>query len=382
MSNKFTTKPHFQTLDGLRGVAALLVVWYHINEGFGFASFTNKVSDGTILDFNHGYLAVDFFFILSGFVISYAYDDRWKDGLDIKTFFLRRIIRLHPMVVFGSVIGLICYLIQGGTTWDGNHPAPILIAFSFLFSIFLIPIPASSKLDVRGNGEMFPFNGPGWSLFFEYIGNILYALSIRKCSNRVLLANIFIVGTVLAMFTIGDFANMGSLSVGWTLDLYNFTGGIFRMLFPYLLGMYLSRIYHSTQIKGAFVTSSLVLTLLFSVPFLSPVSGINLNGIFELLCIVIIFPIIVWIGASENIRNTKQLKVIKLLGDLSYPLYLTHYPIMYLFYKWLIDNSIYSFKDCPLISITAYVLSVIIAYITLKIYDIPIRRKLSSLLKT
>ena len=68
------TKPHYLLLDGLRGVAALMVVWYHIFEGFAFAGGT------AITTFNHGYLGVDFFFILSGFVISYAYDDRWKDG--------------------------------------------------------------------------------------------------------------------------------------------------------------------------------------------------------------------------------------------------------------------------------------------------------------
>ena len=64
------TKPHYELLDGLRGVAALLVIWYHVFEGFAFAG------GGMITFINHGYLAVDFFFMLSGFVISYAYDDR------------------------------------------------------------------------------------------------------------------------------------------------------------------------------------------------------------------------------------------------------------------------------------------------------------------
>ena len=87
------TKAHYDLLDGLRGVAALMVIWYHIFEGYAFAS------DTMITTFNHGYLAVDFFFILSGFVIGYAYDDRWGKSLTMKDFFKRRLIRLHPMVI-------------------------------------------------------------------------------------------------------------------------------------------------------------------------------------------------------------------------------------------------------------------------------------------
>ena len=94
------SKPHYALLDGLRGVAALLVVWYHIFEGFQFAG--NK----PVIDFiNHGYLAVDFFFILSGFVVGYAYDNRWGKTLTLGGFFRRRLIRLQPMVIMGAVFG-------------------------------------------------------------------------------------------------------------------------------------------------------------------------------------------------------------------------------------------------------------------------------------
>lgn len=78
------TKAHYDLLDGLRGVAALMVIWYHVFEGFAFAS------NSAIETLNHGYLAVDFFFILSGFVIGYAYDDRWGKSLTMKDFFKRR----------------------------------------------------------------------------------------------------------------------------------------------------------------------------------------------------------------------------------------------------------------------------------------------------
>lgn len=109
MSRAFSdTKPHYEILDALRGVAALMVVWYHICEGYSFAGQTPIIQG-----LNHGYLAVDFFFILSGFVLSYAYDDRWGKGFTVKNFFKRRLIRLHPMVIMGALIGATTFLVQG-----------------------------------------------------------------------------------------------------------------------------------------------------------------------------------------------------------------------------------------------------------------------------
>ena len=127
------TKPHYKLLDGLRGVAALLVVWYHVHEGFAFAG------GGMITGINHGYLAVDFFFILSGFVISYAYDDRWAKGFSLKDFLKRRIIRLHPMVIMGAVIGATTFMLQGSVQWDGTHIATSAVMLALLCAMFMIP---------------------------------------------------------------------------------------------------------------------------------------------------------------------------------------------------------------------------------------------------
>ena len=215
------SKPHYELLDGLRGIAALLVIWYHIFEGFATSPIDQR--------FNHGYLAVDFFFILSGFVVGYAYDDRWKTTMNTKDFFKRRLIRLHPMVILGAVLGAITFCIQGCEKWDGTQVSISMVMLALLLNLFLIPAVPGSGSEVRGNGEMYPLNGPSWSLFFEYIGNIFYALFIHKFSTKALTVMVVILGIALTMFACSDAAGYGSIGVGWTLDGVNFVGGLLRM---------------------------------------------------------------------------------------------------------------------------------------------------------
>lgn len=169
------TKPHYNILDGLRGVAALTVVCFHLFEAYATSHLDQKI--------NHGYLAVDFFFILSGFVVGYAYDDRWKT-MRITDFLKRRFIRLHPMVVLGAVIGAVMFYFQGCSVWDVSQVSAMALILATLMNTFLIP--ATPGMEIRGVGEMYPLNGPSWSLFFEYMGNILYAFFLHKLSTKVL----------------------------------------------------------------------------------------------------------------------------------------------------------------------------------------------------
>jgi peptidoglycan/LPS O-acetylase OafA/YrhL len=141
------SKPHYRLLDGLRGVAAIMVIWYHIFEAFA----TSPYDQG----FNHGYLAVDFFFILSGFVVGYAYDDRWGK-MRVKDFFRRRLIRLQPMVVMGALLGTATFLIAGREMWSGAISPLSMVMLAMLMHMFLIPALPGAGAEVRGNGEMFP----------------------------------------------------------------------------------------------------------------------------------------------------------------------------------------------------------------------------------
>ena len=365
------TKPHYHLLDGLRGVAALMVIWYHVFEGYAFAG-------GTTTDtFNHGYLAVDFFFILSGFVIGYAYDDRWGKNFTMKDFIKRRLIRLHPMVIMGAVVGAITFYIQGSVQWDGTHIGISMVMLSLLCTIFFIPAMPGVGYEVRGNGEMFPLNGPCWSLFFEYIGNILYALFIRRLSNKALTIVVVLLGVALASFAIFNVSGYGNIGVGWTLDGVNFIGGLLRMLFPFSMGMLLSRNFKPMKLRGAFWICTLVMIALFAVPYLEGTESICTNGIYEAFCIIIAFPILLWIGASGTTTDKKSTQICKFLGDISYPIYVIHYPFMYLFYAWLIKNQLFTLGETWQVALCVYAWNILFAYLCLKLYDEPVRKYLA-----
>lgn len=169
-SNPLPSKPRYEILDGLRGVAAAIVLLYHHFEVNGLGLTSSPI--------NHGYLAVDFFFILSGYVVGYAYDDRWN-RMSTWTFFKRRLVRLHPMIVLSTLVGLLFFYFGMGDMFPlvGETPVGKLLVVALL-GLLMIPVPVS--MDVRGWAEVSPINGSGWTLYFEYFANIIYALFIRR----------------------------------------------------------------------------------------------------------------------------------------------------------------------------------------------------------
>lgn len=118
------------------------------------------------------------------------------------------------MVIMGVVLGVITFCIQGRVQWDGTHVATSMIMLSVLCSLFFIPAIPGAGYEVRGNGEMFPLNGPSWSLFFEYIGNILYALFIRRLSTKALGVLVILLGAGLTAFATLDISGYGNIGVG------------------------------------------------------------------------------------------------------------------------------------------------------------------------
>ncbi|MCO5291355.1 MAG: acyltransferase [Chitinophagaceae bacterium] len=361
------TKPHYEVLNGLRGVAAIVVVIFHIFEAFATSHLDQKV--------NHGYLAVDFFFILSGFVVAYAYDDRWG-RMSIKDFLKRRFIRLHPMVVMGALIGAVMFYFQVSNVWDVTKVSVTDLLIATLLSALLIPATVGGE--IRGLGEMFPLNGPSWSLFFEYIGNILYAFFIRRLHTWVLTIVVLVSAVSLARFSI--WGPTGDICVGYSLTGSEFTGGISRLLFSFTAGLLLFRIFKPlSNVKGFFWIGAIVLTVLLSLPRIGGAEDMWKNGLYDAACSIIAFPLLVYLGASEQKMSKAMTGLCKFLGDISYPLYMVHYPFIYLYYAW-VKNSNLSFEQSLPGAAGVVIGSFLLAYLSLRFYDIPVRRYLTKLL--
>lgn len=364
------SRPRYELLDGLRGIAAFGVIWYHFGEGFATSPVDQMI--------NHGYLAVDFFFVLSGFVLGYAYDNRWKNGnMTAGRFMLRRVIRLHPMVILSVILGAVAYLIQGSVQWDGT-PVPLTTLLLALFlGLFLIPVIPGIDADVRGNGEMFPLNGPSWSLFFEYIGSILYALILHRLSKRSLLGVVVLSAVGLAVMALGNTSEAYHIGFGWSGAGWGFLGGFFRLSFSFSAGLLISRCFRKTRIRGAFWICTLILCTVMSCPYVGGAEPNVYNALYDLFCTFFIFPAVVYLGACGNTTDRFSTSTCNFLGQLSYPIYIIHYPVMYLFYAWVWNNSL-AFDQVWPVCVCLFFGIVFMAWCAMKFYDTPVRNYLTT----
>jgi peptidoglycan/LPS O-acetylase OafA/YrhL len=356
------SKTHYQILDGLRGVASVLVIAFHVLESFtGGNRFIQII--------NHGYLAVDFFFVLSGFVVAYAYDDRWGK-LTQWDFYKRRLVRLQPMVVMGSLIGAAFFYFQVSPAFPLIAATPVWkLLLITLIGCTLIPVPIS--MDIRGWQEMHPVNGPAWSLFFEYIANILYAVIVRRFSKLILSIFVSLAGCMMIAYLL--LGPQGDLIGGWSLNKEQLFIGFTRVLYPFFAGVLLSRVGKLIHVKNAFWWCSILIIVSLSIPRIGDESHVWMNGIYDAIVVIIVFPLIVSIGAGGTFHSVRSARISKFLGDISYPLYITHYPLIYMYTAWVINNKIPLGAKGLLVGLLLMVVSIAIAYGCLKLYDEPVR---------
>jgi len=360
-----SAKAHYVVLDGLRGVAALMVVVFHLFEAWSHGDPRQQI-------INHGYLAVDFFFMLSGFVIAYAYDDRWG-GMSQWEFYKRRLIRLQPMIIVGSVIGAVLFAFQGFSIFPNVRDAAWWqVVAVMLVGFTMIPLPRSA--DIRGWTEMYPLNGPAWSLFYEFVANFLYAVGLRKLSNRALGALVAV--AALALIYLAVFGPRGDLIGGWGMDPVGIQTGLTRVMFPFFAGVLLFRLGHRVKLRNGFIVCSALLVCALALPRFGAADQTWLNGLYEVLCVMILFPIIVAIGAGQADAGGRSLHVARLFGDLSYPLYITHYPLIYIYTGWVADARP-SVLVGALVGAGVLILTLGIAWVSLKVVDLPVRRWLT-----
>lgn len=361
-SDSISTKPHYPILDGLRGVAAVTVVAFHICEAHHTTPYNQMI--------NHGYLAVDFFFLLSGYVIGYAYDDRWRK-LTIGGFFKRRLIRLQPMVVMGMIIGAAFFYFQDSPMWPGIHLVPVWKMLLVMLIGFTL-IPVTPSMDIRGWQEMHPLDGPGWSLFFEYIANILYGLFVRKFSKTLLSILVIIAGAALIEYAVNS--KSGDVIGGWSIDPLQLRIGFTRMMYPFFAGLLLCRTAKLIKVKNAFAWCSILLLVFLAMPRPGDDQHLWMNGLYESLTIILVFPAVVYLGASGEVTGKFASRVCKFFGDISYPIYITHYPFIYTYTAWVSNHPKVTLQEALPWALLTFFSAVIIAYACLKLYDEPVRR--------
>ncbi len=360
--NVLHTKRHYEILDGLRGVAAIMVVIFHTFEAYADENRFKQI-------INHGYLAVDFFFLLSGFVVAYAYDDRWG-RMTQWDFYKRRLIRLQPMVIAGNIIGAVLFYLQ-----KSPHVFP-LVATTPVWKVLVVMLvgftmlPLLPSMDIRGWQEMHPLDGPAWSLFFEYLANIAYASGIRKLSNRALG---IVVGFSAAFLThLLVFGNRGDVIGGWSVDRVQLHIGFARVCFPFFAGMLLMRLGRRIHVRNSFAICSVLLIVLFSLPRFGGPAHLWINGLYEAFCIIVMFPVIVLLGAGDGVTGRYSTKLCRFFGDISYPLYITHYPLIYIYTAWVVEKKVPALTGAYA-GVALLLTAVAIAYACLKLYDEPVR---------
>ena len=299
---KISQTHHYATLDGLRGVAAIAVAAFHI--GIVFGSFKPASA----------YLAVDFFFVLSGFVLAYAYDARLARNLTGSSLIYRRVVRLFPLYLVGSALAATAAAAAIFITHDASHwTLPTLLAAVLLAGVML-PMPAMANL--------FPLNDASWSLFFEFIANSVYAAGLwRTCWP--------VVGTIAAA-SIGltvEATLCGGLDQGakwghpgWSTLVW---GGI-RVAYSFPVGLLLYRQRNALRLPRipVFALAVALAVLLCLDP------PIVVRPLFDVVFVLLISPAIVVAGCASEPRSRAQVATCRFFGSISYPLYILHRPVM------------------------------------------------------
>ncbi|SFV09065.1 acyltransferase family protein [Pseudoduganella namucuonensis] len=309
-------KSHYHVLDGLRGTAAFSVFTFHILEMLVPSLELNPMP--------HTFLAVDFFFALSGFILGHAYDARMCDGgrLAPSGFFMRRLIRLHPMVLVAMVVGVLGYLFDpfaGNAQRIGPALSPGMLLLTFCLSLLLLPAPTLPNYF----GETHPVNGPSWTLLQEYIANVLYALFASRLGRKPHIV-LCCASALALLWTAKRFGNLG---YGWGWDHY-WVAPV-RLACPFLLGLLVYRMKLRIALPHPYAVLSLALVAVFAAPVFRAY-----NWLYEAVCVIVVFPCILMAGAGADQGEDGRGWLARLAGELSYPVYIVHYPFIYIFAHW------------------------------------------------
>lgn len=341
---------HIDLLDGLRGIAALSVVVFHFME-WVYPDFDRNF-------IGHGFLAVDFFYCLSGFVIAYAYDRRFP-RMPLRDFFVRRLIRLHPLVVLGGLLGLLAFLLDPFADPGAAGYSAWQIVLLLFATLLMIPYPAMEDRAFN----LFGLNAPAWTLFWEYVANVVYALLLVRLGRRPIGVLLGVAALVLLYVAY----TAGNLVGGWNGETF-WHGGA-RVAYSFLAGLLIFRNSWTIRNRLGFPVLAILLLAALTAPH------IEANWLIELVIVMVYFPLLVALGAG-SLRQHETERLCRISGDLSYPLYITHYFVLWIYGNWFVQTE----PEQPVLYMViglATVLVVAVAYVVFRWYDKPVRRYLT-----
>jgi peptidoglycan/LPS O-acetylase OafA/YrhL len=333
-------KKHFAVLDGLRGIAALMVLIFHV---------TQTRSSGL----PQAALAVDFFFLLSGFVVANAYEVKLQSTLSFASFVRIRLTRLYPLIFFGTSIGIALTVLHLRILDDISTTQVILGA---ILGLVLLPSYVYPQWD-----SAYPMNPPSWSLFFEIIINVAYALTVRylNTARLILLTALGALALVYISFSTGELQAVGASKAGFWL-------GFGRVLFPFAAGVLLWRFRRPVRYApylGWMLPVSLAALLLLP---------LHQSPALDLIYVILLFPVVVRLGAHVSV-GPRTTRAFLFAGRMSYPVYIIHQPFLRAFAKIEAQFGLSGFALCVL----EVVVCLVAGYIAMRFFDEPLRAMLN-----
>lgn len=349
-------KKHYAALDGLRGLAAIAVMMMHEMGIF-------RPGNGPTI---HAFVAVDLFFMLSGFVLALSYDRPLDAGMKWRAFMTIRVIRLYPMlflaVGLGGALAALKLAFQGTT-----DPGESLWLLPCGFLLLPVGLLFGELTNFTSTASLVPFGGPAWSLLFEFVASAAFATALRRPARWgipvFLLAGVALIGLTFAAGGIGTLGVQGYIGV---------PAGLLRVGIPFAIGIFLLRKDMSRYVP---VLPAAVGMLLGAVACSLPIGQ---SPGYDLLCVFVLFPLILTLcaraSASEGIK-----RLCGFLGNLSYPLYLLHVPVSrmagFALKKGLPETG------AGTLVVAGSIASVLVSIAALALYDQPVRAALTSALR-
>jgi peptidoglycan/LPS O-acetylase OafA/YrhL len=301
----------------MRGIAAIAVIGYHTSDNY--------------IRIPNAYQAVDFFFVLSGFVIAHAYEQRLRGGMTVRRFMLHRLIRFLPLYLLALAIGFI-------VTPHNDLPHPALALCLALNMLFLPVLRPGLSPD---HAQIFPFVVPAWSLFFELVANAVYALIAPRLGGRVLAAILVVAAAAMVTVWLGVGALVGGAEIA------DFWIGFVRVSWSFFAGVMIFRLPRAPVSLAGWVLLACLAVMLYVH--------------WELAWALLGFPLLIYFGAQAKDWLASGCSK---LGAASYGAYVLHLPLMIATASW---------SRSPVRAMVVGLGVVALAGILNEAYDIPMR---------